>query len=412
MIDSVAAASGSLARSAALPVTARLTDVIVDAVTGTVSCAWSCRGADFESTVPRSHEDVPAALPQPKLKPGAPPLAGVACSLMLASGTIPPVDQALTVHCAACPRSLLACARAISTQRLTGVVCDTVLAPLCEAVPVGVGVDVPDEVTFAVAFVVGVAVAFGVVALGVTLALAVALAVVALVVVAALVVVGVADGASDAFVVVFAGGVFVAVFGAVAAGLDFSVRVGSAVALADAVPGSEALPLALAVVVAALVVVVVVAGAALVVVVAGVAVGVVGVAVGLVGVAVGVVGVGVGVGEVGVGEGDGLGGATGGDSGSHDSPLAVVAVLATAVLAARVRLAPEASRTLPAISVTVAGRACPKRMKRPISTARRGMPAIRHQAPRKVPSALPYPVERRDHCEAVIKTRFLERCQA
>ena len=103
------------------------------------------------------------------------------------------------------------------------------------------------------------------------------------------------------------------------------------------------------------------------------AVGVVCVAVGVVGVVVG----GVGVCEEGVGEGGWLGGAAGSCSGSHDCPLDVVAVLAAAVLAATVRLAPEAaSRTLPAISVTVAGRACPKRMKRPISAASRGVPSI------------------------------------
>jgi hypothetical protein len=84
-----------------LPVTVRLTDVTDDAVTGTVTCAWSCRGAEFASTAPRSHEDVPSALPQPKLKPGAPTLGGVACSWMVASGTAPPVVQALTAHCAA-----------------------------------------------------------------------------------------------------------------------------------------------------------------------------------------------------------------------------------------------------------------------------------------------------------------------
>jgi len=101
--------------------------------------------------------------------------------------------------------------------------------------------------------------------------------------------------------------------------------------------------------------------------VVGVAVGVVGVAVGVVGVAVGAVGVAVGVGEVGVGEGGGLGGEAGRCSGSHDLPLDVVAALAAAVFAATVRLTPEVavSRTLPAIRVTVAGRACAKRMKRP-----------------------------------------------
>jgi hypothetical protein len=113
----------------------------------------------------------------------------------------------------------------------------------------------------------------------------------------------------------------------------------------------------------------------LVVGVVGVAVGVVGVVVGVVGLAAGVVGVAVavgvgevavGVGEVGVGDGDGLGGELGSWSGSHDLPLDVVAALAVAVFAATVRLTPEVavSRTLPAIRVTVAGRACAKRMKR------------------------------------------------
>ena len=391
-----------------LPVTVRFTDVTVDAATGTVSWAWSCRGADFASTAPRSHEDVPSALPQPKLNRGAPPLAGVACSWIVASGTSPPVVQALTVHCAACPRSVLACALATSTQRLTCVVCDTVLAPICElvlvGVPVGVGVGfalrvrLGAGVTFAVAF----AVALGVV-LGVALAEDLTMARVL-----------VGDGLGfavvlvDAFGVAVAGVAFVAVFVGVAAGLDFSVRVGAAVALADAV-AELALVVALGLVV----------GDALVVVGVGVPVGVVGVAAGLVavalmvvaaavglvdvaaeevGVAVGLVGVAVGVvgselgvgvcvvgaGEVAGGEGDGLVGAVGSCSGSQDSPLAVEAVLAAAVLAATVRLAPEAaSRTLPAINVTVAGRACAKRMKRPISAASCGMPPTGHQVPRR-----------------------------
>ena len=59
-------------------------------------------------------------------------------------------------------------------------------------------------------------------------------------------------------------------------------------------------------------------------------------------------------------------------SGSHDLSLAVAAVLAAAVLVPAARLIPEAavSRTLPVISVTVAGRARAKRMKRPTSAAR------------------------------------------
>ena len=123
----------------------------------------------------------------------------------------------------------------------------------------------------------------------------------------------------------------------------------------------------------------------------GVADGLVAVALGVVGVVVGLVEFGSGFGEVEVDEGDGLDGdgAAGSCTGSHDSPLDVVAVLAAAVLAATVRLAPEAaSRTLPAISVTIAGRACVKRMKRLISAARRGMSPIGYRAPREAPSAL------------------------
>jgi hypothetical protein len=122
---------------------------------------------------------------------------------------------------------------------------------------------------------------------------------------------------------------------------------------------------------------------------AGVADGLLEVALGVVGVAVGLVEFGSPVGEVRVGEGDGLDGVAGSCTGSHDSPLVVVAVLAAAVLAATVRLAPEAaSRTLPAISVTITGRACVKRMKRPTSAARRGMSPIGYRAPRAAPSAL------------------------
>lgn len=41
MMDSAADAVGSFARSGALPMTVRFTEVTVDAVTGTVSCASS-----------------------------------------------------------------------------------------------------------------------------------------------------------------------------------------------------------------------------------------------------------------------------------------------------------------------------------------------------------------------------------
>jgi hypothetical protein len=108
-----------------------------------------------------------------------------------------------------------------------------------------------------------------------------------------------------------------------------------------------------------------------------------------------------------VGEGDGLAGAAGSCNGSHDSPLAVEAVLAAAVLAATVRLAPEAaSRTLPAISVTVAGRACAKRMKRPISAARCGMPPTGHQVPRSAPPGPHTRLSVRITAMAVFRDRF------
>lgn len=137
--------------------TVRRTDLTVDADTGTVSCAWSCRGADFASTAPRSHADGPSALPQPELNPGASPLVGVACSRTVASGTLPPVVQALTVHFTACPRSPLACAPATWTQRLTCGSCDTVLAPLCETARVGGGVAVGLGFLAAAGFLVAVA---------------------------------------------------------------------------------------------------------------------------------------------------------------------------------------------------------------------------------------------------------------
>jgi hypothetical protein len=66
-----------------------------------------------------------------------------------------------------------------------------------------------------------------------------------------------------------------------------------------------------------------------------------------------------------VGDGEGLGDEVASWSGSQDLLLDVVAAFATEALAVTARPTPEVSRTLPATSVTVAGRACPKRMKRP-----------------------------------------------
>jgi hypothetical protein len=96
-IATVADAIGSLGRLAALPITVSRTDVTDDAVMGTLDSAWSCRSADFASIAPRSHDAVPSLLPQPKLNFGA-ALAGVDCSRTIASGTFPPVVQALNTH--------------------------------------------------------------------------------------------------------------------------------------------------------------------------------------------------------------------------------------------------------------------------------------------------------------------------
>ena len=102
--DAVAAGS----KLAALPMTVSWTEVMRDAEAGTVSCTWSCCGAACASTAPKSHDDAPLPCAQPALKEGAPPFGGVAWRRRVASGTNPPVAHALTVHCAACPRSLLA----------------------------------------------------------------------------------------------------------------------------------------------------------------------------------------------------------------------------------------------------------------------------------------------------------------
>ena len=132
----------------------------------------------------------------------------------------------------------------------------------------------------------------------------------------------------------------------VAAGLDVTVRVGAGVAFDE----GELAELAfvgdgLAVV-----------GAGLGVV--GVGLGVVGVGLGVVAGGLGVVAAGLGVVGVGLGVVGGLGVAVG-VSGSHDWPLDTAAALASGALAAAARATPEAAviRTLPVISVTVAGRA-------------------------------------------------------
>jgi hypothetical protein len=191
------------------------------------------------------------------------------------------------------------------------------------------------------------------------------------------VLVGVADGDRLAFAVVLVGvadNVLVGVFVGVTVGLDLSVRVGAGVAFDEGVAdlvGVPAVPLAVAVgdglVGAGFDADVVGVAAGVVLVGVGVGVGLAGVVAGVLGDRVGVVGVGVGVGvgEVGVGDGEGPGDEVGGWSGSQDLLVEVVAAFATEVLPVTARPTPEVSRTLPAISVTVAGRACAKRMKSP-----------------------------------------------
>jgi len=399
VIDTAAAAFGSLARCAVLPVTVRLTDVTADAVAGTVSCACSSRGADFASTAPRSQEEVPSSLPQPTLNLGVPARAGADRSRRTASGTFPPVVQALIVHWAACPRLLLAWAWATWIQRLTWAAGGVGLAP----VGVGVGVAVLAGLVAAAALAVVVGAVAGwvvgfTVGVGVPARVRVATGVAGSVVL--LVMVRVADGlllgaalsvlvtVGVAFLVVRAGaGDLTMAF--VAAGWEVSVRVGAG--FAEWVGGAAVLlsPLVLLAVGVGVGVGSVdadadadadadvdadadadvdvdvdvdVDAAGVVGAGAGGALDVVGDGAGVLGVVV----VDVGDGEVAGGEG--LGDEAGSCSGSQDLLLALVAALAVVLLAVMARLVPEAavSRTLPAISVTVAGRACAKRMKCPL----------------------------------------------
>lgn len=133
----LADAIGSLGRRAALPMAVSVTDLTADASAGTVTCAWSCRFADLASTAPRSHDAVPSLLPQPKLNRGV-TLVGIAVSLMVASGTFPPVVQALMTHWAGSPRLLLACDRVTATQSLTSAAAGGCFVVAC-AVALGVG---------------------------------------------------------------------------------------------------------------------------------------------------------------------------------------------------------------------------------------------------------------------------------
>lgn len=130
VIATAAVAVGVVERPDAEPVTVRATDVTCDALAGTVSRTWSCRGVDCASTCPRSHADVPSPLAQPELKSGVPPEAVFAWSFRFTADASPPVAQTLTVHSAACPRTMLACPRVTSTQRLVRLVISAAILPV------------------------------------------------------------------------------------------------------------------------------------------------------------------------------------------------------------------------------------------------------------------------------------------
>jgi hypothetical protein len=198
-------ACGSLDTCAALATAVRRTDVTVlaDAATGTFACNWRC--AELASSAPRSHDALPSWLPQPKLNVGF-RLAGSATRLTVASGTLPPVVQAVTVHSAACPRWMLDCEGCTATQRLT-CPADVVEAARAAVLPdagsvfVAGGLDVLDGEDFADVLVVVVCAAVDVL-VAVSVAVADLVAVGGLVAVAVAVLVGVAVDLADALAVV------------------------------------------------------------------------------------------------------------------------------------------------------------------------------------------------------------------
>jgi hypothetical protein len=304
----------ALGSEGAVPVTVRLTDLTAEAATGTVSCACSCRCADCGSTAPRSQDDVPSDLPQPKLKLAVPLPAGLACSVRVAPVAVAPVVQALTVQPTCLPRSLLACAAATSTQRAAGLALGVVLGVVDGSAGVDGTAGVDGSAVVVGAGPVGVGVALGEVAESVGLA------------------------RFDVFVVLE----------------------GLAVAVLD-VAAVEGCVVAECVGVADVLCVGVRSGAVL-----GVAVGVG---------AVVVVG-GAGEVEVGVGVAEALGDGAGNCSDSHDclppGAAAVVAAAVAAAVAATAGLTPETavSRTLPVTRATAAGRGCANRMKTPTDAAR------------------------------------------
>jgi hypothetical protein len=136
-------AAGPAARPAALTEAVRVTDETVVAVSGTVTCAWNCRTAEFESTVPRAHDEVPSPPAHPTLNVGVPEPARVLASWTVALVTEPPVVQTATAHVAALPRATLCGEGSTATHRLVGA---AAMNAVSTALSVDVAVAAPDEV--------------------------------------------------------------------------------------------------------------------------------------------------------------------------------------------------------------------------------------------------------------------------
>mgnify|MGYP007135462986 CR=1 FL=1 len=98
------------------------------------------------STAPRSHKEVPSPCAQPKLKPAIPAAEGVTANRILRSGTLPPVVQASTAHCSACPRSRLDSRGATPTQTLTCAVVSAVKLAVVDAAALVLAEGVGDAV--------------------------------------------------------------------------------------------------------------------------------------------------------------------------------------------------------------------------------------------------------------------------
>jgi hypothetical protein len=138
---------GAPATWAARPVTVRCSDDMPGlALAGPESVKWSCRGAEFASTVPRSQEEVPSELPHPKLKTAFPAAAGSARSLKLASRMLPPAAQKLIVQPTDLRDGSAGCPLTTLTQSLATEESWLALTVVAGPLAVGDGVAYADEV--------------------------------------------------------------------------------------------------------------------------------------------------------------------------------------------------------------------------------------------------------------------------